>query len=66
MSGETLVEFQQQFNTSRRVGRRNAMADLGLEGADPGAHKLADQFEQMGTGNAEQQPGTSAGTQGRK
>lgn len=48
MSGETLLEFQQQFSSSGRAGRRNAMADLGLEGLDPGAHKLAEQFEQLG------------------
>ncbi|CAD5233401.1 unnamed protein product [Bursaphelenchus xylophilus] len=58
MSGEALVEFQQQFSSSRRAGRRNAMGDLGLEGVDPGAHKLADEFEKMGRDSAEQ-PGTS-------
>ncbi|CAD5229788.1 unnamed protein product [Bursaphelenchus okinawaensis] len=58
MTGEALVEFQNQFVDSGRVGRRNAMADLGLDGLDPGAHKLADEFEKMGTGNNEQ-PGTS-------
>jgi hypothetical protein len=39
----------QQFSSSRRAGRRNAMADLNIEGMDPvEAQKLAEQFAQMG------------------
>jgi hypothetical protein len=50
----------QQFNASRRSGRRNAMADLNMEGMDPvEAQKLAEQFAQMGHDDYDDEPSTS-------
>lgn len=53
----------QQFSSSRRAGRRNAMGDLNVEGMDPiEAQKLAEQFSQMGHDDDldEEGPSTSA------
>ncbi|KAH7729216.1 hypothetical protein AAVH_03598 [Aphelenchoides avenae] len=38
-----------QFVATGRTGRRNAMAELGLEQLDPGAYKLAAQLAQLDT-----------------
>ncbi|KAI6204804.1 hypothetical protein M3Y94_00719600 [Aphelenchoides besseyi] len=44
-----VVPELQEFTSSRRAGRRNAMHDLNIEGMDPiEAQKLAEQFAQMG------------------
>lgn len=50
----------QKFSNSRRVGRRNAMGDLNVEGMDPiEAQKLAEQFAQMGHDDLEEEGGPS-------
>ena len=60
LESETLLN---QFATSNRAGRRNAVATIDVDAVDPTGEKLAGRFAQMGTEQSEQsqkeEPSTS-------